>query len=176
MSYATPDDLLAWYGAKELSEMATPDDLIMVPAALLRLTLEGGDRESYSEEARKAADAAQIRITTTLEEAGFLMDGYLGHRFALPLAAETVLVSPLPRICGAITRYLLQDDGPQLEVEQRYERCLEWLQSLAEGRVILGDGGLSPSVSGVGLADFERRDRLFDEQTLSGFVHPLNGL
>jgi phage gp36-like protein len=170
MSYATGQNLLEWYGAKELAQIATPDDLVMVPAQLLRLTLEGGNRDAFSLEEKAAADAAQVRISAVLEEATLLIESYLGRRYSLPIPDSGVQSSPLPRACGAMARRLLYDDGVPQEVGQRYELTLGWLRDLANSQANLGSEETTQTTVGAGLADFESSERIFDQSTLQGFT------
>jgi phage gp36-like protein len=170
MSYATPQNLLEWYGAKELAQIATPDDLIMVPAQLMRLTLDGGNRDAFSVEERAAADSAMTRISAALAESTSLIESYLGDRYSLPIADAVVQTSPLPRACGAMARRLLYDDGVPQEVGQRYELALGWLRDLASSQAGLGSNSTNQTKSAAGLADFTANERIFDQTTLHGFV------
>lgn len=170
MSYATAANLLQWFGAKELAQTATPDDMAMVTAQLLRLTVESGNRDGYSVDELLAADAALTRIIAALDAASSVLDSYLGRRYSLPISEEMVQTSPLPRSCGALARYLLYDDGVPVEVKQRYEFTLGWLRDLTNGNASLGGSSSSQSSVGVGMADFAQSERIFADGTLQGFV------
>ncbi|MBF0453263.1 MAG: DUF1320 family protein [Magnetococcales bacterium] len=170
MSFAAPHHLLDWYGAKEMAQIATPDDLALVSAQLLRLTLAEEDRSGFSEEETTAADAALNRMTIALEESSQLIESYLGHRFSLPIAPEMVQSSPLPRACGAMARRLLYDDGVPPEVEQRYTLTLSWLRDLASGQAHLGSSLTTQGGVGAGLVDFEAGSPVFDRPTLNQFI------
>ncbi|MBF0445037.1 MAG: DUF1320 family protein [Magnetococcales bacterium] len=174
MSYATPQNLLQWYGAKELAQTATPDDLVVVPAQLMRLTIEGGNRDAFSLEEIASADKALERITAALSEATLLIESYISRRYELPITDTVVQGSPLPRSCGAMARRLLYDDAVPQEVEKRYEHTLGWLRDLANNRADLNLNTTSQGQVGVGLADFENRERIFDNTLLQGFITPRN--
>lgn len=137
MAYASPDDLVAWHGADELSRMATPADLATVTPELLRATIAGSDRSTWTAEEQAAADAALAAIQAALKDASRQMDGYLQARHPLPLAAAVVAGSPLPRICGDVARWLLFGRRVTEEVASRHDKAMAWLRDLAAGRVAL---------------------------------------
>ncbi len=169
MSYCTTNELLLWYGAKELAEIATPDDRVPVSAVLMRLTIESGDRSGFTAEERVAADGAMTRIGAAIDQGRRLVDSHLARRFTLPLAVEVVAESPLPRVCAALVRAFLHENRDNETVINRRESALRWLRDLAAGTVALaGD----PPVKGVvaGGPAHETGPRVFDERTLSGFA------
>ncbi|MBF0380688.1 MAG: DUF1320 family protein [Magnetococcales bacterium] len=170
MSYASHLNLLQWYGAKELAQTATPDDLAMLSAQLMRLTIEGGDRDSYSTQEIEIADKSIARITAALAEASLVIDSYISRRYELPIADTDIDNTPLPRCCGAMARRLLYDDAVPQEVERRYEETLTWLKDLANNRADLNLGTSSQTRRGAALADFENKQRIFDNTSLKGFV------
>ncbi|MBF0610368.1 MAG: DUF1320 family protein [Magnetococcales bacterium] len=135
MSYATAAQMLEWYGAKELVDTATPDDVMLIAPQLLRLTVEEGNRGSYEEAEVAAADLVLERLQGALEDASILMDAYLMRRYTVPFPAAEQ--TPLPRICGSIARFLLQDERATPEVKAAYERSLTWLGMVNEGKFML---------------------------------------
>lgn len=167
MSYATAADLLLWYGARELAQVAVPDDLSATTPELMRLTIENGDRDLFAPEEIAAADAGLARINRALSDAGLLITSYLAPRHALPLAPELVETTHLPRTCGAITRRLLHNDRVPEEVIKGYDLAMKWLGDLAAGRAELTP---TPAATGAGLAAFDAVDRVFDQETLRGFA------
>ncbi|MBF0370983.1 MAG: DUF1320 domain-containing protein [Magnetococcales bacterium] len=168
--YATATNLLTWIGAKELAEIATPDDLIQITPTLMRLTIQGDARDAYTQAEQDAADESLVRIEAALGDADRQIDSYLASRYTLPLAAEVITGSILPRICGDIARWLLFDNGVTKEVGERYDRAVVYLKDLQSGDAQLGEE--SPEVSGTsaGEADFEAGSRVFDDDTLQGFI------
>ncbi|MBF0193484.1 MAG: DUF1320 family protein [Magnetococcales bacterium] len=170
MSYATPQNLLRWYGAKELAEIATPDDLVAVPAQLMRLTIDGGNRDAFSQEEMLSADKGLERITAALSEATLLIESYISRRYELPITDTDVAASPLPRSCGTMAQRLLYDDAVPQEVEKRYEQALGWLRDLANNRADLCLKTTSPGQVGAGLAEFESKERIFDSTSLQDFI------
>ncbi len=167
MSYATANDLLIWYGAKELTQIAVPEDRLLITPELLRLTIDLGDRGSYTPEERASADEGLIRIERGLSDAHQLMNSYLARRYPLPLSNDLITASALPRSCGAIARRLLHLDRVPAEVIQGYEMALSWLKDLAANKAELQHGAIT---IGAGLAAFDAADRVFDQTTLSGFA------
>lgn len=169
MSYANAGHMLTWFGAKELAEVAVPDDHSAVSGELMRLTIEGGDRSGYPAEEIVSADLALQRILAVIEEGGRMLESYLAHRYPLPLDEATIVASPLPRVCSVLALTLLYDDQLPVSVDQRQQRTLSWLHDLAAGRVELAPL-VSRSGRVVGGPDYETVNRVFDTNTLQGFV------
>lgn len=170
MSYATPADMVARYGAEDMAGIGMPDDIppgVMVSGELLRATIDGGDREGYADEQRLAADGTLARILGALEEASRRMDSYLQTRVTLPLGAEQVTASPMAGYCCDIARYLLQDDRATEEPRKRYEQAILWLRDVAGGRVSLGVTLETPGA--VGLPDWVVSSPLLAPANLEGF-------
>ena len=169
MSYATAHDLLLWFGAKELTEVAVPDDRNPITAELLRLSVEGGLRDHFSEEDIETADRTLVRIQAVLDEGGRLLNSYLAHRYPLPLTDAVITASPLPRACSVLALALLYDDRLPEAVALRQRQVLSWLQELAVGRV-----DLAPVTAANGRVaggpSYTAATRVFDEDTLQGFV------
>lgn len=167
MSYATAADLLLWFGAKELAQCAVPDDMAVVSAELMRLTIGQGDRDDFSPEEIAAADVGLAVLDRALSDAEKLLHSYLAGRFALPLSDEQVAQSALPRVCGAVARRFLHHDRVPEEASRGYEMALSWLTDLAVGRAELT---ALPMVTRAGLAAFDAGERVFDQETLRGFA------
>lgn len=168
MRYATPADMVLWFGADELAGISQPDGLAMVSAQLLRLTVDGEDRSGYGAEEIEAADGALSRIQDALDDATRRMGSYLSGRYQLPLDAAIVPESGLPRICGDMARWLLHDDAPSEVIANRHDRALAWLRDVGNGKAHLA-GADAPTGRGAGLADHAAPARTFDATTLDGF-------
>ncbi|MBF0098563.1 MAG: DUF1320 family protein [Magnetococcales bacterium] len=169
MSYATTEQLLQWFGAAEVCEVAVPDDQVPIVAALLRLALAGQHDDSYSAAEWQAADAALLRIQTALQEAQHLMDSYLASRYPLPLSETVVNASPLPRMCATMALALLHDNRLPKALAQRQQQVLEWLQSLSAGKVELAPL-LAQSGRVANGPEFVSGLRLFNHDTLRTFM------
>lgn len=157
-AYASPTELVEWFGADELAPMATPADLGRVTPAKLRTTIAGGDRSAWPVGEVAAADAALARLQSALDDASRQIDGYLASRHTLPLAAGVVAASPLPRICGDVARWLIFARRPTEEVAGRYDRAIAWLRDVAAGRVALG-GADPQAAAGAGQAVMTAKPR-----------------
>lgn len=88
-------------------------------------------------------------LQRALDDASTEMDGYLGRRYALPLAnrAGSVLVTmpaELRTACIDIARYrmtgteIVETEG----IRTRFKDAIAWLQQAAEGRVQINGGNL----------------------------------
>ena len=169
MSYATASDLLLWFGARELTEVAVPDDRDPITAALLRLSIEGGLRDNFSSQEITTADLTVARIQAALEEGGRWLDSYLAHRYPLPLSESVVAASPLPRSCCVLALALLYDDRLPEAVSRRQNEVLAWLQALAAGQVDLFHAVTATGQVASG-PSHEAVVRTFDHNTLQGFA------
>lgn len=157
--YVTLEQLAELPGARELSQVASDAHGALVDPALLELSLTGGDRSAYDADEIAAADQAIERIEEAVRDAGGLIDGYLGSRYALPLASTPSMLAIWAR---AIARYRLH--GNRLTGENNdpivrdYRDAIRFLEQVAAGKFSLGVE--DPAGAGVGDAQFcgGRRD------------------
>lgn len=134
--YATALELLQRFGDREMAERGAPD-APEVTGALLRLTVEGGDRSAYSQAEQDAADTALARIEGALDDATKTINSYL-IAYTLPLEQALIDASNLPQINGDMARYHLYDDGAPEFVKDRYDAAMKWLRDIAAGKASLG--------------------------------------
>ncbi|MBF0272808.1 MAG: DUF1320 family protein [Magnetococcales bacterium] len=166
MNHATAMELLLWFGARELAQVAVPEDHPPVTPELMRRTIAQENRDDCTPEEIAAADAGMTAIQRALSDATRLVESHLALRHALPLSAGQVAQSPLPRICGAIARRLLHHDRAPDAVNAGYTQAMTWLQDLAQGRT----GIVGGAVIGAGAPACDAALRVFDHQTLRGFA------
>ncbi|MBF0189785.1 MAG: DUF1320 family protein [Magnetococcales bacterium] len=166
MNHATAAELLLWFGARELAQVAVPEDHPPVTPELMRQTIAQDDRDDHTPEAIAAAEAGLAAIERALSDATRLVESHLALRHGLPLSAAQVAQSPLPRLCGAIARRLLHRDRVPEEVNAGYTLAMAWLQDLAQGRTVIVGG----AVVGAGAPAFDAALRVFDDRTLRGFA------
>lgn len=155
MPYITFIELAERPGALELAQVAGPEHLQVIEAALMDATLRGADRGEWDAGALAAADAAAARITDAVAEAGALIDGFLAQRgYVLPLALppQSTGKSVLSAWARSITRYLLNKsritDESKDPIARDYRDALKMLRLLAEGKYSLGAD--DPSQTGTG--------------------------
>lgn len=171
MSYATIEEYLLWFGGTEVARTATPDDQPSITGELIRLTISDGDRADYSQEEQTAADLAVQRLQAALTDSSHQIDAYLVRRYPLPLNDTVIQTSPLPRLCGTLTRYLLHDDQADSEILERHTQAIRWLQALAEGTVLLpGSPGTTNLATGAGSPLYTAVNRLYDQETLRDYL------
>lgn len=149
MLYAIAPDLLQWFDAQEIAQLATPKRYPVVDAVLMELTANSGDRSAYTPLEIEAADAALEVITDALQAASLTIDSYLRERYTLPLSQPTIDASPLARTCGDIARYELNPSQEIEAVSKRHDKALRWLRDLANGVVGLGGGEPEPAGGGA---------------------------
>ncbi|MBF0182789.1 MAG: DUF1320 family protein [Magnetococcales bacterium] len=169
MSYATAEQLLQWFGAAEVAEVAVPDDQPPISAALLRRVLSGALRTTEEEAAWASAEQALQRLQQALAEAQRLMDSYLASRYPLPLAETTIAASPLPRMCATLALALLHDNRLPKAVAERQQQAMAWLQALSAGKVELVPQ-LAQSGRVANGPEFVSGIRVFTNDTLQAFM------
>lgn len=168
--YVTLVQLAEIPGAQELSQVASTGHEALVDYALMDLTLRGADRSAFPAEQIAAADEAAARITTAIEDADGVINGYLARRgYSLPLL-------PVPRVVAnwsrAIARYTLHKDRITDErtdpIARDYRDALKLLQLTADGKFSLGIDDPQGDV-GVGTVEFEGDERVFSRKASRGF-------
>jgi phage gp36-like protein len=142
MTYATQTDLEDAFGATEILQLADRDQDEVIDAGVIEAALARADS---------------------------VIDGYLGGRYALPLA------TPFPPVIVAtacdLARYWLHDDAATERVREGFEDAMAWLKDVAVGKVLLQLLAASANVA-VGSPDGSAPDRTFDlsgETLLSQF-------
>lgn len=139
--YATQQDLIDRFGQEELVELTDRAD---PPAGVVDSTV----------------------VTRALDDTAALIDGYVGVRYELPIAAVPAL---LTNLAADIARYKLYDEAPPEAVEKRHDDAIKTLRDIAAGKAKLDVAGAEPAGSTSGAPQFEAPDRLFDRDTMKGF-------
>lgn len=112
MAYASIADMVLWFGEREIARASTPDEM-------------------------PVAGVVPAPVTSALENASAIIDGYLRRRYQVPLA---VAPSEISRACGTLARYDLLTGGSRQASEQiRDDRkeAMAWLRRISEGTVLL---------------------------------------
>lgn len=157
--YVTINDMIRWFGGREMCEIASADTGAVITEA--RLLAPDDDPEAMF---------AAGRVTDALTQASRLADSYLARRYPLPLDDAMVADSPMARHCGEIARFLLWDDRASESVRDRHDRAIRWLEMIASGKASLT--GAAPSTrttTGVDLPMFTTSAGEFGTQALRGF-------
>ena len=140
MAYATLDDLRKWLDSD----------------ALIRLTDDGG-----------LGVVDQAVVDAVLEAASSEIDGYLGSRYALPLADPPGI---LTKLCVDIAGYLLhlrREETPGEYWQKQYENGVAFLSKVAEGRITLGAG--DPEGTGTDGPRISSPARVMSRDSLKGW-------
>lgn len=143
MAYVTSQEIIAVYGRDvitEITDRANPP-LGRIDTAIL-----------------------ERAITAATE----LVDGYLAKRYQLPLEIVPIDLQEHARV---LVFYNLHRGLPQSvepEVIRVRDDALKWLQSVAEGKILLNLPSSQP-VTGGGSPDFNTASRTFDNTALRGF-------
>src|SRR5258708_2088433 len=83
------------------------------------------------------AALALAKIVKAIADAGDLVDNFLRGRYTLPLSATP---STIAEIIVRVSRYTLHNERASDEIVTRYKEAMGWLQSIAEGSMVLGVG------------------------------------
>lgn len=163
MTYATPQDLVEMYGAREMAAISRPDSIrTRVTDDLLQQAVAGDDLSAWSSDEQAAVATCLARIDRVLADAHRTVNSYLVNRYSLPIPTEEVADSPLRSICGDIARYFLQDDKATGQTRDRYEAAIQWLRDVAAGRAGLLQETVSPSGTSPGSPMWVAGRRFFE--------------
>jgi phage gp36-like protein len=137
--YATAQDMLLFYQARELAKTATPrnnPDLDPIDPVLLETLINQGDSSAWTEAQIARAEMGIVAINACLGDATREMDSYFIRRYTLPLSVDTIALNPLTRKCADIARFLLAERffKDLEEVKERYNSVLTWLRDVGAGR------------------------------------------
>ena len=137
MAYATEQDLIDRFGTDELLEIADRDDDQVIDTTV---------------------------VAKALEDAGELIDGYVGKRYDLPLSSTP---PRLVKLAADIARYFLYKDSPTEAVEKAYDDAVAFLRDVAAGKAVLDISGSEPAPAGDEILT-SGPDRVFTSDTLEG--------
>jgi phage gp36-like protein len=143
MTYATPADLEAAFGASELRALADRD--------------------------RDGAPDPAV-MTRALEDADAEINSYLAARYALPLSP---VPAQIRAIACDVARHRLDALNPRDVVETRYRAALAALRDLSTGKATLGQAGAAASDPAAPAppttVSFVEGARAFGDDRLIGF-------
>lgn len=138
MPYATPAQVIAEYGLKEVTQLLTDEQQLLTEQLLLdaiAVAAGGAWTGNPSQAEKDAANAALARLNRKLETQSNFMDGFLRTAVTLPLAVNDANTGTLNECCMALTRCGLSDD-PDNATERMDECCntwRKWLRDVANG-------------------------------------------
>lgn len=143
MAYCTLDQLIDRYGRD------------MIVALTDRAAMPTGDVDSaVVDRAIAGADA--------------VIDGYIGARYVLPIAAVPALIA---EIAQAITLWKLHLTEPNPKVKADHDAALKQLADIARGMIRIPDAtGIEPAATSAGGVQTVDRDRPFSADNLTGFI------
>jgi Mu-like prophage protein gp36 len=118
MSYATPEDYIAYFTVRDAATVSAP---------------------------RGRADPDEERIAYHLQSASNRIDSYIGARYRLPLAD---VPDALRDYCCDIARFLLTGTEHRCseEIRIRYDDAISWLKLVAAGKTGIGSNPENGSV------------------------------
>lgn len=172
--YCTGTQLADAKLVRELAQVATPERYPIVADDLMEATLRGTVRTAFAPADIAVADIAMAVITTRVQEATSLIDGYLVMRKP---TAYAVPLDPVPGIVATwtrwIARYLLHKDRVNTEertdpVVRDYKDALKFLEQIRDGKFSLGAGDPLPPPS-AGTVEWVAPAREFTMDSLRDF-------
>lgn len=166
MAYATAADLRKKTGIRELAEAVTEDNAAPVSEATLAIVIAGTSTTAEPPDQVALAQDVLARIGEALDKASAICDGYLGG------VIDVLPVTPVPQLLRDLTldvaRYELHDTRATEAIVDRYEKALEMLADIRDGKVSLV-GATGEDVAAGGLPVIRAPDRIFTAETMSGF-------
>lgn len=143
MTYATLADLASRYSLRDLAQAAAPD-APDVDEALLKATLGGGARTTYTAAQRAAADAAMARLQQALDDAHAEVNGWIAGRYPdLSMSSAALLPYTLDVAVYRLFRPADSEDPHMV----RYKAAIKWLQDVARGMIDLPSPTPDPDTS-----------------------------
>jgi phage gp36-like protein len=151
MPYATPQQVIADYGLKEITQLLADEQGLLTEQLLLdALGLAAGGLWSGepSEAETAAALEAAARLDRKLDTASNFMDGFLRTAVTLPLAAGDANAGTLNECCMALTRCGLSDDPDNAteRMDALAATWRTWLKDVSRGVVQLVNPAGQPVV------------------------------
>lgn len=148
--YLTVAELMDRFDEAELAQVAPPQSMSRVSSQLMRAVILGNDTSEWSADEIDSAEAGVVRMETAITDAGQEVDGYIGHRYTLPIDPVPSL---LKRLAANIARHNLHDDAATEEIRARYKDAIRYLEAVRDGKASLGDE--QPATSKTGTAQIE---------------------
>ncbi|RKZ65127.1 MAG: hypothetical protein DRR16_21695 [Candidatus Parabeggiatoa sp. nov. 3] len=160
--YITSSQLIVFFGALEIAQLATPLRYFAITPELLILTSNEEDRSGYTAEEIEAANETLAVVEEAITYASQEMDSYFVKNYNLPLSENILETNPISGFCGDIVRYRLSKSHPKQEIKDRYESCLRWLRDIATGKAGIVDLETESGATPTG-------NKILIQQTLSNF-------
>lgn len=155
MPYATPDDMIAEYGQREMRIIGDPEG---------------------------TGSIVVERVLNALSKASDQIDFYVGQRCALPLVSvEPAAAAFLQQLCMDMARYRLTGSSgisATDEVKNRYQEADDKLKLIASGKIVLadqgstaaGNPGLQVDSLTAGEATYDAAPRVFARGSLADYM------
>lgn len=160
----TPADLLTPHGARELSQLATPEGAALLDPDLLAAVVRGADVDGEWD----AEDIAQAHVALATIQAAVDTANARINRVAVGRVLSADEQTTLRTYALDIARYRLYDDGqlPELHpVLLRYREAIRFLERVASGLEPLGQ-----ALAGTaGSPQADAPVRVFTRDTLRGY-------
>jgi phage gp36-like protein len=136
--YATAQQFLNRFDSTRLAQLAAPGDS-EVDGILFALTIANGDRSAYDADVIAKADAALVRLNSSIESADRIINSYIKQHWPLPLDQALIDTSPLPTCCMDLTVYDLSGTTTTEDEERRRNEAIALLRDISTGKASLGE-------------------------------------
>ena len=142
MPYATPQQVIADYGLKEITQLLADEQNLLTELLLtdaMAVAAGGLWTGNPSAPEMAAAQTALARFNRKLETTSNFMDGFLRNAVTLPLAANDANTGTLNECCMALVRCGLSDDPDNAteRMDALAATWRTWLKDVARGVVQL---------------------------------------
>lgn len=118
---------------------------------------------SGERDALLSSDAGML-YASAAADADALVDGYIGSRYTLPLAAVPAFIVA---IAADLTRYELYEEAPTKEVIERRKMAIDMLKDIRDGKILLPGATSNTPTAGIAVAASERT---FSDTVLGNFM------
>lgn len=106
-------------------------------------------------------------VDRALTDADALIDGYLGAKYALPLASVPPLVVDL---AAKIAFYNLHPHQTDEKIRADYQDAMKMLRDIANGTIRIPAAGIEPATQGSSGAVFSDRERDMTPGNMGGYI------
>jgi len=141
MSYASLQDLKDRFAEEDIIQLT--DETNVPPAAIDETT-----------------------VARALDDAGALIDGYVGKRYTLPLAT---VPHQLIRAACDIAWYYLHGERASETVKKNHDAAVQLLRDISAAKVNLEVAGETVAATPVGSPVFKEPTRVFTDETLKDY-------
>jgi phage gp36-like protein len=161
VSYLTPADLVARFGAEEIAQVADRSTPREVTPELLLLALADDPLTGWAASDVAAVTAAKALLLTTIDDAQSAIDAYLSGRYTTPLASVPLVIR---RMVADVARYYLHGDRASDPIIKAYDAAMGLCRDISTGKVSFGADVVDSPKGGAGGVEMVSSTRLWSRE------------